>query len=116
MAQKEHPPSLQDLEKRLRMARESHRPADQAQPISGGLGRALSLAVEMAAALAVGAGIGWLLDSWLNTRPWLLVAFIFLGIAAGMRNAFRAARRYRAGAEEEERAERDKAPREDETE
>ena len=47
----------------------------------------------MAAALAVGGGIGWLLDEWLGTRPWLFVVFIFVGIAAGILNAFRAAER-----------------------
>ena len=47
------------------------------------LGQALHLAIEMAAALAVGGGLGWALDSWLGTKPWLFVVFIFVGIAAG---------------------------------
>jgi len=28
-------------------------------------------------------GIGWLLDRWLGTKPWLLVIGIVLGAAAG---------------------------------
>ena len=28
-------------------------------------------------------GIGWLLDRWLGTKPWLLVAGIVLGAVAG---------------------------------
>ncbi len=28
-------------------------------------------------------GLGWLLDRWLGTKPWLLVAGIVLGAAAG---------------------------------
>lgn len=29
------------------------------------------------------AGIGWLLDRWLQTAPWLLVAGVVLGAVAG---------------------------------
>ncbi len=59
-------------------------------------GRALGLAfrvgVELVSALAIGLGIGWLLDAWLDTRPWLMVVFIFLGGAAGILNVYRIAR------------------------
>jgi len=35
----------------------------------------------------VGGGlIGWLLDRWFNTSPWLLLAFVFLGFAAAIWN------------------------------
>lgn len=42
-------------------------------------------------AVLVGAGVGWLLDSWLGTSPWLFLVFFFLGLAAGILNVFRAA-------------------------
>jgi len=29
-------------------------------------------------------GIGWLLDRWLNTKPWFLVVGLVLGSAAGL--------------------------------
>ena len=35
--------------------------------------------------------IGWLLDSWLGTAPWLMLVLLFLGFAGGMFNAFRIA-------------------------
>lgn len=36
-----------------------------------------------------GALIGWLLDSWLGTSPWLLLLFMTLGIVVAFRNIFR---------------------------
>lgn len=50
----------------------------------------LRIGVELVVAVAVGAGIGWALDRWLGTRPWGMILFLFLGIAAGMMNVYRA--------------------------
>ena len=86
-------PSLEDLDSRLRKARGDDEPDNRGRLPGTRLGQALHLAIEMAATLAVGGGIGWLLDEWLGTKPWLLVVFIFVGIAAGILNAFRAAQR-----------------------
>lgn len=36
-----------------------------------------------------GALIGWLLDSWLGTSPWLLLLLLVLGTAAGFRSIIR---------------------------
>jgi ATP synthase protein I len=54
------------------------------------MGIGFRIGVDVAAALAVGLGIGYLLDAWLGTKPWLLVVFFFLGAAAGVLNVFRA--------------------------
>ena len=40
-------------------------------------------------AVFVGGMIGFLLDTWLNTKPWLTILFLFLGNAAGLLNIFR---------------------------
>jgi ATP synthase protein I len=38
----------------------------------------------------LGGGIvGWLLDRWLGTRPWLLLVMLFLGFAVGVWNVIR---------------------------
>ena len=50
------------------------------------------IGVEMISAVAVGAGIGYLLDDFLETNPWLLVVFMLLGGAAGVLNVYRFAR------------------------
>jgi ATP synthase protein I len=55
-------------------------------------GFAFRIGVELVSALLVGAGIGWLLDRWLGTTPFLLLLFFFLGAAAGILNVFRAAK------------------------
>ncbi|MDB5669563.1 MAG: atpI [Alphaproteobacteria bacterium] len=36
--------------------------------------------------------IGWLLDRWLGTSPWLLLSLLFLGFAVGVRNVIRLSR------------------------
>ena len=38
----------------------------------------------------LGGGIvGWLLDRWLGTRPWLMLVMLFLGFAVGVWNVIR---------------------------
>jgi ATP synthase protein I len=46
-------------------------------------GLAYAAAFSLFAAVVSGLGLGWLLDRWLGTSPWLLVAGLVLGIAAG---------------------------------
>jgi ATP synthase protein I len=55
------------------------------------LGLAFRVSVEVVSALAVGLGIGLLLDHWLGTRPWLMLVFLVLGGCAGMLNVYRVA-------------------------
>ena len=40
--------------------------------------------VEFAVAVGLGAAAGYGLDKWLDTAPWLLVAGVFVGFAAGL--------------------------------
>lgn len=44
----------------------------------------MSMGAQLCGSVAVGGGIGWYLDSKFDTQPWLLVIFLFLGIASGM--------------------------------
>jgi ATP synthase protein I len=52
-------------------------------------GIGLRVGVELVSALAIGVGIGWLLDRWLGTRPIFLGIFVLLGGAAGVLNVWR---------------------------
>ena len=55
------------------------------------MGIAFKLGTELVAAVAIGTIIGFILDSWFDTKPWLIIFFFFLGAAAGMLNVIRAA-------------------------
>ena len=57
------------------------------------MGNAFKLGTELVAAVVVGTIIGFILDSWFDTKPWLIIIFFFLGTAAGMLNVIRAANR-----------------------
>lgn len=60
------------------------------QEVSG-YSMAIRIGTELVAALIVGVGIGYFVDNWLDTKPWFLVLFFFLGSAAGILNVYRAA-------------------------
>ena len=55
------------------------------------MGNAFKLGTELVAAVSVGTIIGFILDSWFDTKPWFIIIFFFLGSAAGMINVIRAA-------------------------
>ena len=57
------------------------------------MGTAFKLGTELVAAVAVGTIIGFILDSWFDTKPWLIIIFFFLGAASGMLNVIRTANR-----------------------
>lgn len=66
----------------------------QDEPPNSALGLAFRVGIELVSAVAVGLGIGWLLDKWLDTKPWLMLVFIILGGCAGILNVYRMARGY----------------------
>jgi len=94
MSEEKPPPSLDDLDSRLKKLQEERQRSKSLGMPPTRMGQSLHLGIEMAATLAVGGGIGWFLDRWLDTSPWLLIIFLLLGIGAGLSNAFRLARRY----------------------
>ena len=57
------------------------------------LGKALKISTELVAAVVVGSTIGFLLDNWFGTKPLLTICFFFAGVAAGILNVFRSAKK-----------------------
>ena len=57
------------------------------------MGSAFKLGTELVAAVGVGTIIGFILDSWFGTKPWLIIVFFFLGAIAGMLNVIKAAKK-----------------------
>ena len=49
-----------------------------------------SLGLEMGLSVAIGLGIGYFLDSYFKTYPYLTIVFMFFGIAASMKALFTA--------------------------
>ena len=60
---------------------------------SSSLGADLKLSTEMVAAVLVGSIIGFILDNWFDSKPWLTIIFFFVGATAGILNVIRSAKR-----------------------
>ena len=59
---------------------------------SSKLGIAFKMSTEMVAAVVVGTVIGFILDNWFGTKPWLILIFFFVGVVAGILNVIRSAK------------------------
>jgi ATP synthase protein I len=49
----------------------------------------MELPIVFVGAVVIGGGLGWLLDRWLHTQPWLLIVFGAFGFYAGLREILR---------------------------
>ena len=57
------------------------------------LGKALKISTELVASVVVGSIIGFLLDGWFDTKPLLTIFFFIMGVAAGILNVFKSAKK-----------------------
>ena len=85
----------EDFKTRLEIAKSKIKKSVESDSEKKGsfMGSAFKLGTELVAAVAVGTIIGFILDSWFDTKPWLIIIFFFLGAAAGMLNVIRTANR-----------------------
>ena len=56
------------------------------------LGKAFKISTELVAAVVVGTTLGFILDNWFGTKPWLTICFFFLGATAGILNVIKSAK------------------------
>ncbi len=47
------------------------------------------IAIELLSALVVGTGLGYVLDMFFSSKPWMMVVFLLFGGAAGVLNVYR---------------------------
>tara|TARA_Y100000766_G_scaffold270438_1_gene268357 strand:+ start:519 stop:803 length:285 start_codon:yes stop_codon:yes gene_type:complete len=83
----------EDFKTRLKIAKSKIKKQAQLDREKRGsfIGGAFKLGTELVSAVAVGTIIGFILDSWFDTKPWLIIIFFFLGTAAGILNVIRTA-------------------------
>jgi ATP synthase protein I len=72
-----------------RLKREQPEPAPGASGSASPMGIGIRVGTELVAAMAVAVAIGWGLDRWLGTSPWLMGLFVLLGGVAGVANVWR---------------------------
>ena len=60
---------------------------------SSTLGTAFKMSTELVAHVAVGTIIGFILDKTFGTKPWLILIFFFVGVAAGIINVVKSAKK-----------------------
>ena len=91
--------SKDDFKTRLKIAKSKIKKDLLSEPQKKGayMGIAFKLGTELVAAVAVGTIIGFILDSWFDTKPWLIIIFFLLGAVAGMLNVIRAANKMQKG-------------------
>ena len=97
MQKPEERSSLKDLDARIKAVRQQQKAESRPPPGKGidasGWAFGFRLTVDLIAGIAVGAGLGLLLDYWLETSPLFLILCFFLGSAAGILNVYRSATR-----------------------
>ena len=80
---------------RLRIAKnkiKNNKDKSQGEPKSS-IGQAFKMSTELVSAVAVGTIIGFILDKWFGTKPWLILIFFFVGVVAGIMNVIRSAKK-----------------------
>ena len=84
-----------DLKTRLKIAKSEFKkknPSDNNEQKTS-FGKAFQLSTELVSAVLVATIIGFILDNWFDTKPWLIILFFFIGVAAGIINVVRSAKK-----------------------
>jgi ATP synthase protein I len=81
---------LKDIERRIEQTRLTQKGGDSSRREEGSaLGLATRAITELVVGIAVAMGLGWMLDRWLGTKPWLMLVLMPFGFAAGVVNVMR---------------------------
>jgi ATP synthase protein I len=58
------------------------------------IGALSTVGISFVLAIVLGVWVGWMLDKWLGTTPWMFFLFFILGLAAGILNVYRTAGKF----------------------
>jgi ATP synthase protein I len=83
---------LSDLKQRIAEAKGGKEEKHHSEEHYSQANMAWRMVVELVSGLGIGFGIGYGLDVLLGTSPWLMVLFIFFGLAAGVNVMMRTAK------------------------
>ncbi len=80
---------------RLKIAKNKakSRKSSKNEESSSNMGTAFKMSTELVSAVVVGTIIGFILDNWFGTKPWLILIFFFVGVIAGILNVVKSAKR-----------------------
>ena len=86
---------LKEISTRLKIAKKNikKKGSENQGSNAASLGKALKISTELVAAVFVGSTIGFLLDNWFGTKPLLTIFLFFIGVAAGILNVFKSAKK-----------------------
>ena len=86
---------IKEISTRLKIAKKNVRETEDKNRGSNvtSMGKALKISTELVASVVVGSIIGFLLDNWFGTKPLFIICFFFMGVAAGILNVFRSAKK-----------------------
>lgn len=82
---------LKDLEARINAAKAKDAPKHHSEEHYSQANIAWRMVIELVAGLGIGFAVGMGLDSLLGTTPILMIVFLFLGFAAGVKTMLRSA-------------------------
>ena len=84
-----------DLKTRLKIAKSKFKKKNPTEndDQKSSFGKAFQLSTELVSAVLVATIIGFILDNWFDTKPWLIIVFFFIGVAAGIINVIRSAKK-----------------------
>ena len=87
--------SIKEISTRLEIAKKNLKKnkAKNNGSNAASLGKALKISTELVAAVVVGSTIGFILDNWFDTKPWLTIVFFFMGATAGILNVIKSAKK-----------------------
>ena len=87
--------SIKEISTRLEIAKKNLKKnkAKNNSSNAASLGKALKNSTELVAAVVVGTTIGFILDNWFDTKPWLTIVFFFMGATAGILNVIKSAKK-----------------------